>query len=143
MTDFLSTSLIEISNLPGMSGLMLAQDGAGSGAAQKPNDLPPILFMILTVGALFYFMIIKPQRKEKDEREDLLNQVKKGDQVVTIGGIHGKVLAVDLNTSIVTLELAPKMPPIKVNKSAVASVKTKDSEKDQANSLGGGGNKKK
>lgn len=142
MIDLFATSLIAISNLPGMAGLMLAQGAAGGGSAQKPSDMAPIMFMIMAIGAVAYFTLLRPQKKEQKEREELLNQVKKGDQVVTIGGLHGKVLAVDLNTNIVTLELAPKMPAIRVNKSAVASVKTKDSEKDQSKSMGGGGKKK-
>lgn len=142
MIDLFSTSLIAISNLPGMAGLMLAQDGTGGAATQKPSDMAPIMFMIMAIGAVAYFTLLRPQKKEQKEREELLNQVKKGDQVVTIGGLHGKVLAVDVSSGIVTLELAPKMPAVRVNKSAVASVKAKDSEKDQSKSMGGGGKKK-
>jgi len=55
------------------------------------------------MGALFYFMVWRPQRKEQNERKNLLDSLKKGDEVFTIGGLCGKI--VDLTEKTVILEI--------------------------------------
>ena len=95
----------------------IAQAPAGGGA----GDTMPLLMMFLVIGALFYFIILRPQRNEQKKREEMLNQVAKGDHVVTIGGIHGTVEGVDVNKNFVSLSIAPKIT-IRVNKSALGSV---------------------
>ena len=51
--------------------------------------------MMGAIFAIFYFLVIRPQQKQQREREEFLKTAAKGDDVVTLGGIHGKVLAVD------------------------------------------------
>lgn len=51
------------------------------------NALWPFVLM----GGIFYFMLWKPQKQEQKKRQDLLNNLKKGDKVVTIGGIYGTI----------------------------------------------------
>lgn len=58
----------------------------------------------VAMALIFYFMLYRPQKKEQKKREQMLNAVKKGDKVITIGGIHGIVAAV--NKSKVTLIVA-------------------------------------
>ena len=76
----------------------------------------PLVFMF----AIFYFLLIRPQQKKAKEHRALLEALKKGDQVVTAGGMHGKVSALD--DQVVTLEIAPGVN-VKVNKGFIASVK--------------------
>lgn len=45
--------------------------------------------------AIFYFFFIRPQQKKQKDQKKFIGEIKKGDQVVTLGGIHGKVAAVD------------------------------------------------
>ena len=52
--------------------------------------LPLILLFVL-----FYFLLIRPQQKQQKNRKEMLNQLKKGDRVVTIGGIHGIIKEID------------------------------------------------
>ena len=61
--------------------------------------------VVMWVGIIgvFYFFMIRPQQKKQKEQKELLNNLKKGDQVVTIGGIHARVYTVEEAT--VTLEL--------------------------------------
>jgi len=79
---------------------------AGAGAAEAPPawiSFLPIIGMI----AIFWFLIIRPQMKRQKEHQDKIAAVKKGDTVVTAGGLIGKVIKVD--ESQVELELGPNV----------------------------------
>jgi len=75
--------------------------------------------VVMWVGIIgvFYFFMIRPQQKKQKEQKALLNSIKKGDQVVTIGGIHARVYNVE--ETLVTLEL-DKGVKLTVDKSAIA-----------------------
>lgn len=75
--------------------------------------LPLIAFFIL-----MWALIIRPQQKQQKQQKQMISQVAKGDQVVTTGGIHGKVTGV--TDDILTVEIAERVR-IKVNRSAVAT----------------------
>jgi len=76
----------------------------------------PLVFMF----AIFYFLLIRPQQKKAKEHRALLDGLKKGDQVVTAGGMHGRLSALD--DQVVTLELTPGVN-VRFNKGFIASVK--------------------
>ncbi|NMB20765.1 MAG: preprotein translocase subunit YajC [Firmicutes bacterium] len=73
----------------------------------------------LIVGVLFYFMIIRPQQKQQKERKAMLDALKKGDRIVTVGGIYGELVA--LKEDYVTLKVADKVE-IKVSRSGIGQV---------------------
>ncbi|CAG5069593.1 Sec translocon accessory complex subunit YajC [Dyadobacter sp. CECT 9623] len=75
--------------------------------------------VVMWVGIIgvFYFFMIRPQQKKQKEQKELLTNLKKGDQVVTIGGVHAKIYTVEDAT--VTLEL-DKGVKLTVDKSAIA-----------------------
>ena len=54
------------------------------------NSLLPFFLM----GGIFYIMLWRPQKKEQQKRRDLLNSLKVGDEIITIGGIYGKITAI-------------------------------------------------
>ena len=54
------------------------------------NSLWPFVLM----GGIFYFMLWRPQKKEQQKRQDLLNSLKEGDKIITIGGIYGTIAAI-------------------------------------------------
>ncbi len=54
------------------------------------NSLWPFVLM----GGIFYFMLWKPQKKEQQRRQDLLNSLKEGDEIITIGGIYGTITSI-------------------------------------------------
>lgn len=54
------------------------------------NSLWPFVLM----GGIFYFMLYKPQKKEQQKRQDLLNSLKEGDEIITIGGIYGVITTI-------------------------------------------------
>lgn len=89
--------------------------GGGGGGQSAIMNLVPLIFMF----AIFYFLLIRPQQKKAKEHRALLESLKKGDQVITAAGIHGKVTAIEEN--VVILEIAPGVN-IKVNKGYIASL---------------------
>jgi len=72
---------------------------------------------------VFYFFIIRPQKKKEDQRKSMVEAVKKNDRVVTIGGIHGTVTQVDDTSVLVQVDNNTKL---RFEKSALSSVNIKD-----------------
>lgn len=78
--------------------------------------------MIGVMVVIFYFFFIRPQQKKQKDQKAFTESVAKGDNVVTIGGIHGKVLSVDDTT--VTLEI-DKGAKMTIEKSSISMESTK------------------
>lgn len=78
-----------------------------------------ILMPFIVVGVLFYFMILRPQQKQQKERQAMLDSLKKGDKIVTAGGIYGELVA--LKEDYVTLKIADKVE-IKMARSGINHV---------------------
>ena len=78
--------------------------------------------ILILVGffAIFYFLMIMPQRKQQKQRQAMLSSIKKGDKVITSGGLHGEI--VELDDEDVRLKVADKVE-LKFSRSAVAKVK--------------------
>ena len=89
---------------------------APAGAASSPFS--PLIVMVIFFG-IFYFIAIRPQMKRAKEHRAMLSQIAKGDEVVTSGGIAGRVE--ELGESFVALEIAPGVS-IKVQKHAIGAV---------------------
>ena len=85
------------------------------------------LAFFAAIFAIFYFLLIRPQQKQKRERERLLSAVKRGDRVVTASGIHGTITGLDDAT--VTLRVADQVK-ITFDRSAVGRVVEVQGEKD-------------
>jgi len=96
-------------------GLVLLQAAAGSSSGQMVSTL--VTFGLVFV--VFYFLIIRPQNKKQKEMKKMIEAVKKGDRIVTIGGIHGTVHAVKEGTVVVKVDDDCR---IEFSKSAVATV---------------------
>jgi preprotein translocase subunit YajC len=86
-----------------MTGIAFAADAA---PAAGPGGLGAFLPLIL-IFAVFYFLLIRPQQKKAKDHQIYLSNLKKGDQVVTSGGIHGEITG--LTEKIVTLEIADNL----------------------------------
>ena len=105
------------SNAYAMAGGAGAQGGSAGGAQG--------IFMLLIMFAIFYFLLIRPQQKRAKQHKALIEALKPGDQVVTAGGIHGKVVSVQ--ESVVTIEISAGVR-IKVNRPSIASSKAEVEE---------------
>ena len=84
----------------------------------------PLLLMI----AIFYFLLIRPQQKRQKQHRAMLASLKKGDMVVTQGGLHGKITG--LTDSVVTLEIADKVR-VKVQRSYIAGLLSRGELKEK------------
>ena len=73
--------------------------------AQGGSDITQMLLMILPIFLLFYLLMIRPQRKEQNQRQIMLNNMKKNDRIVTVGGILGVVTNVDRDKKEVTVKV--------------------------------------
>ena len=80
----------------------------------------PIAVMLF----IFYFLLYRPQKKAQQEREEMLNSLRKGTRVVTIGGIYGVIS--QLNDKVVKLQIAEKVE-IEVARGSIGSVVKEDS----------------
>jgi preprotein translocase subunit YajC len=74
--------------------LFITDAMAATDAAAQPNGMFSFIMMGV-IFVLFYFMLIRPQNKRAKEQRDLVNQLKKGDEIITSSGVLGKVLSVD------------------------------------------------
>lgn len=90
--------------------------------AQTPAQPPAWVsfFPMIVLFVLFYFMLIRPQQKQRREHEALLKALKKHDEVVTIGGMHGTIL--NIKDTTVTLRVDDNVK-VEVDRSAIARVK--------------------
>jgi preprotein translocase subunit YajC len=71
----------------------------------EPGGFDPSFFIMMgSIFAIFYFLIMRPQQKRQKEQEDKLKAAEKGDQVITAGGLHGKI--VGASEDVLTLEIA-------------------------------------
>jgi preprotein translocase subunit YajC len=75
--------------------------------------------MFALIIGIFYLMIIRPQQKRAKEREALLGQIKKGDKIITAGGIHGEIVGVDEKTLLI--EIADKVK-VKIERNSISVV---------------------
>ncbi|PWK08975.1 preprotein translocase subunit YajC [Tumebacillus permanentifrigoris] len=74
----------------------------------------------LLVFVVFYFLLIRPQQKRQKERVNMLNQLKKGEQVVTVGGLHGTIDSIDDKTCVLKVSETTKLT---FERSAISTIK--------------------
>jgi preprotein translocase subunit YajC len=79
----------------------------------------PTIVMVASMFAIFYFLLLRPQQKQKQERERMLSAMKRGDRVVTTSGMHGTVTALSEHT--VTLRVADQVK-LEFDRSAIGRV---------------------
>ena len=104
-----------------MNFLAYAMGGSGGGAGGQGGGLGAFLPLIL-MFAIFYFLLIRPQQKKAKQHKLLLAALKKGDRVVSSGGLHGVVTG--LTDDVVTMEVAPKVR-VKVSRASISGFMAK------------------
>lgn len=97
---------------------MAGQPGATGQGGQ--GGIAGLFIPMIVVFAIFYFLMIRPQQKQAKKLKTMLDAVRKGDDVITRFGVHGKVYGIADN--IVTLEVAENLR-FKMNKDQIAFVK--------------------
>jgi len=90
--------------------------------APQPGQSPIISFLpIILIIVVFYFFMIRPQMKKQKDQNKFREELKKGDRIITIGGIHGKIADVQDKTFIIEVEGGVR---IKIERSAVSMENT-------------------
>jgi preprotein translocase subunit YajC len=102
--------------IPLLMGAQQGQGGEGSGGGM--GGIMTFLPFVAII-AIFYFLIIRPQNKKQKETQRMLSALKKGDRVVTIGGIHGTIQTVKESTVIVKVDDGVKL---EFGRNAISSV---------------------
>ena len=100
-----------------MALLMGMPQGEGGGGASSLMSFLPLVAIV----AIFYFLILRPQNKKQKETKRMLEALKKGDRVVTIGGIHGVIQSVRESTVIIKVDENVKL---EFSRSAVSGVES-------------------
>jgi preprotein translocase subunit YajC len=86
------------------------------------------IIYIVVMFALLYFVLIRPQNKQRKAQAALLSSLKKGDQVVTIGGLHGSI--VDINEERVTLKIS-ETTRVVFERGAISRKLNEETEKEE------------
>jgi preprotein translocase subunit YajC len=107
-----------------MNFLAYAMGGGGTGGAGGQGGGLGAFLPLILMFAIFYFLLIRPQQKKAKQHKQLLASIKKGDRVISSGGLHGVVTG--LTEDIVTMEIAPKIR-VKVSRGSIAGVANKAS----------------
>ncbi len=101
--------MIDIAYAMGQGG---AVGGQGSGGF---SGFIPIILMFV----IFYFLLIRPQQKKTKDHREMVNRLRKGDRIITSGGLHGRITGVSDSTA--TVEIADKVR-VKISRSNVSQV---------------------
>jgi len=104
-------------------------DAMAEGAATAAQQPDPLASLILPIGLviLFYFFLIRPQSKRQKEHRQMVSELQKGEEVVTSGGILGKI--VELKDDFIVLEIARDVN-MTIQRSAVQTIMPKGTIKD-------------
>lgn len=102
-----------------MNAIALLQTTGGASAALV--QFAPIV----AIGLVFYFLVIAPANKQRKKTQEMISSLKKGDRVITTGGIYGTVQGVEADA--IYLKIAENVK-VKVARSAVSGVVTGESE---------------
>ncbi len=99
--------------------------GTGGGASGQGGGFGAMVPLIL-MFAIFYFLLIRPQQKKQKAHRQLLGNLKKGDRVITSGGLYGRITG--LTDTVVTLEISEKVR-VKVGRGNIAGLTRSDAPK--------------
>jgi preprotein translocase subunit YajC len=90
---------------------------------QTGQQMPlPFIATLVVFFFVWYFLLIRPQRSQAKKRQEMLNTLKRGDRVVTMGGIHATVA--DLKEDVLVLDLAPNIR-VKADRGSISYVRAK------------------
>ncbi len=120
-------AVLMCTTLLGIGFVAMAQDVSGDvtatdGSTSAFGGLPSMLVLFAVFGAIFYFMLIRPQRKRQTKMKELIGGLKRGDPVITAGGIHGEIDSIGDTAVVLILEDGAKL---KVSKSSVVQQRDK------------------
>ncbi|MDR2351734.1 MAG: preprotein translocase subunit YajC [Deltaproteobacteria bacterium] len=92
---------------------------SGGEGTQQSGGFGQLIIMVVGFIAIFYFLMLRPQKKQQKARQEMLESLKKGDRIQTSGGLLGIITAVE--TREITLRIAPEVR-VKIARSAVVGI---------------------
>lgn len=101
-----------------MTGIAYAMGQGGAAAGQGAGGFGGLIPIIL-MFVIFYFLLIRPQQKRNKEHKEMITNLKKGDRIITSGGIYGRITGLDDTT--LTVEIADKVR-VKVGRGNVSGL---------------------
>ncbi|MFC1853119.1 preprotein translocase subunit YajC [candidate division CSSED10-310 bacterium] len=116
--EWLNTTLLISLAMMGQQGSQQSQQGGGIS----------FFLPMIVIFAIFYFLLIRPQSKKQKEHQEVLNTLKKGDRILTTGGIYGTI--VNIKDQIVQVKIADKVK-IQISRSAISGLVPEDQEAEQ------------
>jgi len=93
----------------------MGQGASGGGQGGSLGAFIPLILMFV----IFYFLLIRPQQKKAKQHKQMLSAIKKGDRVVSSGGLHGVITGI--TDDVVTMEIAPKVR-VKVSRGSISGI---------------------
>ena len=82
-----------------LSGCVPAGTGDEGG-----TDMTSVIIVMVLIFGMFYFLAIRPQRRRQKQQQQLMEEMKKGDRVITIGGIYGQIESIDEDSLVIRVE---------------------------------------
>lgn len=107
-----------------MHFLAYAMGQGGSGGGGQGGSLGAFIPLIL-MFVIFYFLLIRPQQKKAKMHKQMLAAIKKGDRVVSSGGLHGVITGIA--DDVVTVEIAPKVR-VKISRGSISAIMNKGAQ---------------
>lgn len=111
-----------LATLSNIAIVAMAQPPGGGGG--QPGSWLTSLLPLVVIFAIFYFLLIRPQQRQQKKVKEMLSNIKRGDEVVTRGGMRGRIHGIAEN--IITLEVAENVK-IKFNREAIAGIISSES----------------
>jgi len=112
-----------ITSLLFLGGCFPAAEEGEEGETDFFTSIWPMLIFLVVIFGLMYFVMIRPQRKRQQEQQTLVEELRRGDKVITAGGIHGEVETVSDDSVVIKVESGASL---RVAKSSVAGKVTRD-----------------
>ncbi|MDD4859950.1 MAG: preprotein translocase subunit YajC [Dehalococcoidales bacterium] len=78
--------------------------GTGTAAGGDTSSLISMVVFVLGLFVVFYFLMIRPQKKRQKQHATLMQSLQKGDHIITIGGMHGQIESIDQNSVVLKVE---------------------------------------
>jgi len=100
-----------------------AEEGEEEGQTDFFTSIWPMLIFLVVIFALMYFVMIRPQRKRQQEQQSMIQELRRGDKVITAGGIHGEVETVSDDSVVIKVESGASL---RVSKNSVAGKVVRD-----------------
>lgn len=104
---------------------MAAPPGGGTGQPQGPGAMLSSFLPLILIFVIFYFLLIRPQSKKAKEHKQMLDNLKKGDKIMTNGGILGVIEDIDGDTLTVKIGVGSDIK-VKVSRGHIASIRGKE-----------------